>query len=315
MSASISPSPNGQRLRAPLPQLDPRGEPGALDARAAGREHLGALVDAGHRALRYGARQLDRDRGRAARDVGDAQRVRRYARDEKAPPARVLSERQHVRVAVVRRAERREELARVPVLAEASVKAPSLRSGRGAERRPRANRRRRGGVRRRRASASPGFSSPSRSASAASTSARTSPTRGHAWLAFDADGRGRHRPAGRARARPRSPALCEIAEESAGGGDLPELIARLAEIREREAPEGIEEAEEAANGARGDARAASRGSRRPEYLDRLGAASRRLEQALGDGAGSPFAAAMQQALPAVEELAAEIERTYKGPLA
>src|SRR5256885_10451186 len=41
-------------------------------------------------------------------------------------------------------------------------------------------------------------------------------------------------------------ALCEIAEESAGGGDLEELQARLAELREREAPEGIEEAEQAA---------------------------------------------------------------------
>ena len=47
----------------------------------------------------------------------------------------------------------------------------------------------------------------------------------------------------------------------------------------------------------------------------IGAASRRLEQALGDDAGSPFAAAMQSAMPAVDELAAEVERTYKGPLA
>ena len=52
-----------------------------------------------------------------------------------------------------------------------------------------------------------------------------------------------------------------------------------------------------------------------DYLDRIGVAVRRLEQALGDDAGSPFATAMQQALPAVEELAAEVERGYKGPLA
>jgi hypothetical protein len=51
------------------------------------------------------------------------------------------------------------------------------------------------------------------------------------------------------------------------------------------------------------------------YLDRIGVAARRLEQALGDDAGSPFANAMQQALPAVEKLAAEVERLYKGPLA
>jgi hypothetical protein len=51
-----------------------------------------------------------------------------------------------------------------------------------------------------------------------------------------------------------------------------------------------------------------------DYLDVLGAASRRLERALGEDGGSPFAVAMQQALPAVEELAAEIERGYKLPL-
>jgi len=52
-----------------------------------------------------------------------------------------------------------------------------------------------------------------------------------------------------------------------------------------------------------------------DYLDRVGAAARRLEQALGDDAGSPFAAAMQQALPAVDALAAEVVERYKGPLA
>ena len=41
-------------------------------------------------------------------------------------------------------------------------------------------------------------------------------------------------------------ALCEVAEESAGGGHLPELRARLVEIRETDNPEGIEEAEAAA---------------------------------------------------------------------
>jgi hypothetical protein len=109
-------------------------------------------------------------------------------------------------------------------------------------------------------------------------------------------------------------ALCEVAEESAGGGDLGELRARLAELREREAPEGIEEAEQAAAALaetlQGEPRLAT-----TDYLDRLGSASRRLEQALGDATGSPFAAALQQAVPAVEELAADVERRYKGPLA
>ncbi len=136
---------------------------------------------------------------------------------------------------------------------------------------------------------------------------------GHAWLAFDAAGAAvadRQAVHGAASLS----GLCEIAEESAGGGDLPELIARLAELREREAPEGIEAAEEAAKALAATLEPEPRLAT-TEYLDRLGAASRRLEQALGDGTGSPFAAAMQQALPAVEELAAGIERTYKGPLA
>jgi len=136
---------------------------------------------------------------------------------------------------------------------------------------------------------------------------------GHAWLAFDAAGAAvadRQAVHGAASLS----GLCEIAEESAGGGDLPELIARLAELREREAPEGIEAAEEAATALAATLEPEPRLAT-TEYLDRLGAASRRLEQALGDGTGSPFAAAMQQALPAVEELAAGIERTYKGPLA
>jgi hypothetical protein len=109
-------------------------------------------------------------------------------------------------------------------------------------------------------------------------------------------------------------ALCEVAEESAGGGDLPELRQRLRELRETEAPEGIDAAElaaaELAETLQAEPRLAT-----TDYLDRLGAAARRLEQALGDDAGSPFAAAMQQALPAVDAVAAEVEQHYKGPLA
>jgi hypothetical protein len=136
---------------------------------------------------------------------------------------------------------------------------------------------------------------------------------GHAWLAFDdagrtvADRHAVHEAASLA-------GLCEVAEENAGGGDLPQLIARLAEIRETEAPEGIEEAEAAARALVATLEPEPRVAT-TDYLDRIGAASRRLEQALGDDAGSPFAAAMQQALGAVEELTAAIEQTYKGPLA
>ena len=135
----------------------------------------------------------------------------------------------------------------------------------------------------------------------------------HAWLALDEAGTP---VASRETVRQAASlaALCEVAEESAGGGDLVELRSRLAEIREREAPEGIEEAEQAAAALaetlQGEPRLAT-----TDYLDRLGTASRRLEQALGDATASPFAAALQQAVPAVEELAADVERRYKGPLA
>lgn len=108
-------------------------------------------------------------------------------------------------------------------------------------------------------------------------------------------------------------ALCEVAEESAGGGHLPELQARLAEIRETDHPEGIEEAEAAAEALvetlQPEPRVAS-----SDYLDAIGSASRRLEQALGDSSGSPFASAMQTALAAVEGLTDDVERNYKLPL-
>src|SRR5256885_9695460 len=67
----------------------------------------------------------------------------------------------------------------------------------------------------------------------------------HSWLALDEAGAP---VASRETVRQAASlaALCEVAEESAGGGDLEELRARLAELREREAPEGIEEAEQAA---------------------------------------------------------------------
>jgi hypothetical protein len=135
---------------------------------------------------------------------------------------------------------------------------------------------------------------------------------GHTWLALDTNAVPvANREAVREAAQ--LAALCEVAEETAGA-NLPELRERLRELRETDAPEGIEEAEDAAQALaetlQPEPRLAS-----TDYLDRLGSAARRLEQALGDDAGSPFAAAMQQALPAVDELAADVERTYKGPLA
>jgi hypothetical protein len=108
-------------------------------------------------------------------------------------------------------------------------------------------------------------------------------------------------------------ALCEVAEESAGGGHLPELRARLSELRATDNPVGIEEAEAAAESLAETFQAEPRVAS-GAYLDALGSASRRLEQALGESGVSPFAAAMQSAVGAVEELAADVERNHKVPL-
>ncbi|MGH3023419.1 MAG: hypothetical protein ACRDNI_07165 [Gaiellaceae bacterium] len=108
-------------------------------------------------------------------------------------------------------------------------------------------------------------------------------------------------------------AMCELAEESAGGGDLGELRARLVELRLSENPAGIEEAEVAAaelqEAIHPPPRVASVG-----YLDALGQAASRLEHALGEVGGSPFAEAMKTGVAAADELADEVESRYKGPL-
>jgi len=107
--------------------------------------------------------------------------------------------------------------------------------------------------------------------------------------------------------------LCEAAADIAGGGDLAELRARLRELAETDAPEGIEEAEAAA-AAVADLLAEEPRVATTAFLDELGARSRRLEHALGTDSASPFGTAVQQALPAVEELAADVVRNYKGTL-
>ncbi|MEP6909308.1 MAG: hypothetical protein ABI896_02610 [Actinomycetota bacterium] len=108
-------------------------------------------------------------------------------------------------------------------------------------------------------------------------------------------------------------AMCELAEESAGGGELEELRERLVAIRLTEAPLGIEKAEEAALALEQVIGAPPRLAE-PAYLDRVGAATRRLEEALGPSAGSPFAEAMKSGLATVEELAHDVESNYRLPL-
>ena len=132
------------------------------------------------------------------------------------------------------------------------------------------------------------------------------------WLAVDGGGR----PVGDRRLvrdAAAIAALCELAEESAGGGDVGELRTRLVELRLTENPEGIEDAEVAAAQLQAailePPRVAS-----PGYLDDIGVAATKLERALGTH-GSPFAEAMKVGMGAAEELAAEIESGYKVALA
>jgi hypothetical protein len=108
-------------------------------------------------------------------------------------------------------------------------------------------------------------------------------------------------------------ALSELAEESAGGGELEELRQQLVALRLSENPPGIEEAEEAAL-ALEQAIGAPPRLAEPDYLDRVGEATRRLEAALGPSAGSPFAEAMKQGLAAAEELTHDVLTSYRLPL-
>jgi hypothetical protein len=101
-------------------------------------------------------------------------------------------------------------------------------------------------------------------------------------------------------------ALCELAEESAGGGDPDRLGALLAE-------NGLVEARAAADELR---RTISDPPRIASlaYLDSIGAAASTLERALGEPGPSPFAQAMQAGTAAVDELAGDVERRYRHPL-
>jgi hypothetical protein len=108
-------------------------------------------------------------------------------------------------------------------------------------------------------------------------------------------------------------AMCELAEETAGGGEVGELRARLVELRLTENPDGIEEAEIAAAELQ-EVIAAGPRLATVTYLDAIGGAAIKLEQALGELGGSPFAEAMKVGMAAAEQLATEVERSYKGPL-
>jgi hypothetical protein len=104
-------------------------------------------------------------------------------------------------------------------------------------------------------------------------------------------------------------ALCEVAVDTAGGGDVDSLLASLVDLRDREAPEGIDVAIEAAEALRavlGDPPQLAS----PERLDAIGAATRALEQELDPSGPSPFSAALKAAQGAVSELQREVEAGY-----
>jgi len=135
---------------------------------------------------------------------------------------------------------------------------------------------------------------------------------GRMWAAFDDSGR---LVAERAvvRAAVSIAALCELAEESAGGGKLEDLRRELVALRVTERPEGIEEAEAAALALEQTLQPPPRLAS-AEYLDAVAAAVRRLELALGDSMSSPFAEAMTHGVGVVSELEREVESGYKGGL-
>jgi hypothetical protein len=136
---------------------------------------------------------------------------------------------------------------------------------------------------------------------------------GRTWLAFDSAG---EPVADRRRVRDAVSivALCELAEETAAGGDLDELRSQLAALRVTENPPGIENAEEAVLALQ-RAIGAPPTLATPARLDEIGAATRTLEGALGGVAqGSPFAAAMKSAGQVVDALVADVERFYRVPL-
>ncbi|MGH3002747.1 MAG: hypothetical protein ACRDM1_08835 [Gaiellaceae bacterium] len=103
-------------------------------------------------------------------------------------------------------------------------------------------------------------------------------------------------------------AMCELAADLAGGGDLEELRVQLARVRMVEQPPGIEEAEAAALALERTIGAPPRVAR-PGYLDEVGAATLALERELGQ-VSSPFSEALRAGTGAIDGFVREVERRY-----
>jgi hypothetical protein len=106
--------------------------------------------------------------------------------------------------------------------------------------------------------------------------------------------------------------LSELAGELAGGGQLEELRSKLADVRMTEHPAGIEEAETAALELERVIGAPPIVAS-PAYLDDVGAATKTLEEALGEQ-GSPFANALAASSAAVQAFVGEVESRHALPL-
>jgi hypothetical protein len=299
-------------LGSALAQLDPPAQPRGSHALPARGEHLRTLVDSDN-AAPVAADELEgHGRGPAGHVEDSVRRSRLDAFDEEGSPARILAEGQEPREAIVGFAKRGEErlsgsvtlaeaLGHGAIVAAVSLEAEIAAAAEAASAHTAEGEELEGVI----------PAEPGRGARVYLCAFRNGDHQ--TWLALDADGRP---VADRALVREAVSiaAMCELAEESAGGGDLGDLRARLVELRLTEAPEGIEEAELAAAELQETIvhapRVASVG-----YLDAIGLAAAKLEQTLGQVGGSPFAEAMKSGMPAADELAAEVIRSYKGVLA
>ncbi len=213
---------------------------------------------------------------RPGRDVEHARvRARLDAGDEEGAPARVLAEREQPRVAVVGRADRREQpsggarsAGRRPRPRTESMLGPPWVSPRSWSRWQARPRRSRPTARRWRESCP---WRPRRARGSTSVPSRMRAGR-RTWLVTDDGGRA---VTDRTRVRETASlaALCELAEENAAGGDLDDLRAQLVALRLTEDPPGI------ARGRGGGCRAAE--------CDRRAAPGRERGAARSDRGGDP----------------------------